>query len=83
MFNYGDRARDKITGFEGIVTGRISHYGMRPDQYILESLMSEGYTYTQTVDVNRLIPANENKVALVPNGCLDGCKVNKVHLCED
>lgn len=71
MFNYGDKAKDKITGFEGIVTGRIDYYGMRPDQYILESMTKEGYSYTQTVDVNRLIPANH-----------ECCKVNKVHLCE-
>lgn len=78
MFNYGDKAKDKITGFEGIVTGRIDHYGMRPDQYILESLTKEGYSYAQTVDVNRLIPANSNDVMLAPNGC----KLNKVHLCD-
>ena len=70
-FNYGDKAKDKITGFEGVVTAHISYYGMRPDQYILESMTKEGYTYRQSVDENRLIPANKE----IP-------KATRVHLCE-
>jgi len=69
--NYGDKAKDKITGFEGVVTAHISYYGMRPDQYILESMTKEGYTYRQSVDENRLIPANKE----IP-------KATRVHLCE-
>lgn len=67
---YGEKAKDKVTGFEGIVTGYIDHYGMRPGQYILESLMKEGYTFTHTVDENRIIPANDVKTS------------NKVFMCE-
>ena len=69
--NYGDKAKDKITGFEGVVTAHISYYGMRPDQYILESMTKEGYTYRQSVDENRLTPANKE----IP-------KATRVHLCE-
>ena len=69
--NYGDKAKDKITGFEGVVTAHIGYYGMRPDQYILESMTKEGYTYRQSVDENRLIPANKE----IP-------KATRVHLCE-
>lgn len=82
MLNYGDKAKDKITGFEGVVTAHISYYGMRPDQYILESMTKEGYTYRQSVDENRLIPANKG-VALVNN--VNGAempKATRVHLCE-
>lgn len=68
--NYGDKAKDKITGYEGTVTGYIDYYGMRPGKYILESMMKEGYAYSQTVDENRIVPANKEM------------KVNKVHLCE-
>ena len=71
--NYGDKAKDKITGFEGVVTAHISYFGMRPDQYILESMTKEGYTYSQSVDENRLIPAN--KAAEIP-------KATRVHLCD-
>lgn len=71
-FNYGDKVYDKITGYQGVVTGFIHRYGMRPDQYILESMMKEGYAYSQTVDDNRLVPVKECE-----------CKVNRVHLCED
>lgn len=77
-FNYGDKARDRITGYEGVVTGYISRYGMRPDQYILESMMKEGYAYSQTVDDNRLVPLRDEAK---PAGTCE-CKVNKVHLCD-
>ena len=77
--NYGDKAKDKITGFEGTVTAYIDRYGMRPGQYILESILKDGYTYSQTVDENRIIPVNEpvlvNNVNTVP-------KATRVHLCE-
>lgn len=68
-FNYGDKARDKITGYEGKVTGCIHYYGMRPDSYILESEFKEGCACSRTVDENRLMPVKE-------------CTC-KVHLCDD
>lgn len=72
-FSYGEKARDKITGYEGVVTGVIHHFGMRPDSYILESVMKEGYVHSHTVDENRLVPVD--KVCT--------CKATRVHLCED
>lgn len=74
MLNYGDKAKDRITGYEGVVTAHISYFGMRPDQYILESMTKEGYAYSQSVDENRLIPAN--KCACEP------LKATRVHLCD-
>lgn len=73
MFNYGDKAKDRITGYEGTVTAKISYFGMRPDQYILESMTKEGYSYSQSVDENRLVSVNK---------CDCVTKATRVHLCD-
>ena len=48
---FGDKVRDKVTGFEGIVTGRVS-YMTGCDQYaVTHEATAEGKTPCQWIDV--------------------------------
>lgn len=51
-FNYGDVVRDKVTGFQGKVTGIVDYFGYRPKQYRVETL-NAGLPITLTIDENR------------------------------
>ena len=55
MFRYGERVRDVVTGYSGVVTGRAEFYGRKPCQYVVEALR-DGYPFENWIDENRLEP---------------------------
>ena len=64
MITLGSKAKDKITGFTGIVTGR-AQYLTGCDQYILaQAATKEGVCPTSWFDENRLEVLKDKPVVL-------------------
>lgn len=54
VIGYGQQVHDKVTGFCGKVTGYVDYYGIRPKQYLVESIDTTGRPIEQWVEENRL-----------------------------
>lgn len=77
-FGYGDTVTDIVTGYVGKVTGFVHYYGMRPAQYLVEGLGSDGPT---------AVWVDENRVGRTGSCAGKCCTASKeaaaIHLCED
>lgn len=54
MFNLGQKVRDEVTGFVGIVTGK-ARYLNHEDQCLVEALDTTGRPIEQWISENRLL----------------------------
>lgn len=54
MFEFGKVVKYKPTGFEGVITAKITYYDDKPDQYMLEGNDSTGRPIEFWADVTRL-----------------------------
>ena len=53
-FKYGDKVEDKLTGFRGRITGFVTYYDKRPNQYLVEAVDTTGRPIECWCDEERL-----------------------------
>ena len=61
VFEYGDKVRDMLTGYEGRITAMCSYYGTKPDQYLVESIDSTGRPCDYWIEEERLEEFKESE----------------------
>ncbi|MNF10938.1 hypothetical protein D3C80_2120340 [compost metagenome] len=58
MFGLGVKAKDKYTGFAGVITVR-SHYLDGSTQYCVESPVKDGKSHAEWITEGRLVTSSE------------------------
>lgn len=53
MFNFYDKVRDKLTGYEGVITAK-AQYVDQPDRYLVESIDNTGRPIEWWIAIDRL-----------------------------
>ena len=66
-FEKGDKVRDKISGFVGVISGFSYFYGMEKDSYLVEGIDTTGRPIREWIIAGKLVKVNpdvaEKKIA--------------------
>lgn len=53
-YQYGDKVKDKVTDYCGVVTAKRKHHGKAPVQYLVECVDGIGRPVKQWINAKRL-----------------------------